>query len=489
MKINKLYKYLFIAFLTFGCSDEDIFEIDPDSIVIENFFQTEEEFTLAIRGAYNRMKTVGYYGGSGASGDLIITGDLLSDNLITNAEGRGSNFRSHNWQYNDNTIPTAIYDQAYRIISRANLVLDNVGNLPEGEFKNRITAEALALRAIVHFDVARFFSQIPTQSSGASGSLGIAYLETFDPILLPSRLSTVSEVYERINADLDRAVSLMVPGPAPEIGRFDLNAIRGLITRVALYEGDYERVIQFGQPVIDAEAPAAASQLATLWTSASSQGVLFELPFIVSDPLLDSNYSQGTGASMLAEYSVDRAFFDLYDQATEPERHAAYFQINNNWIVCNKYINGALQTGLNNGRYLRVEEVILNVAEAHFLSSSPNESRALATLDLLRNVRYSSFTGGESGSDLFDSIMLERRKELAFESSDRWFTLKRLQNVSGIPDIYKQGVIRSGNGYLADGTGTAPAELRLPAGDHRWQLPIQQVYIDQNPNIQQNPGY
>ena len=489
MKINNIYKYLFITILAFGCSDEDIFEKDPDSIVIENFFQTEEEFSLAIRGAYNRMKTVGYYGGSGASGDLIITGDLLSDNLITNAEGRGSNFRSHNWQYNDNTSPTSIYEQAYIIISRANIVLDNIDNLPDSDFKNRITAEALALRAACHFDVARFYSQIPTQSSAASGSLGIAYLDTFDPILLPERLATVSEVYEKINDDLDRAVNLMPSGEAPEIGRFDLNAIRGIISRVALHEGDYDRVIEYGQPVINAEAPAAASQLATLWTSASSEGVLFELPFIVSDPLLDSNYSQGTGINMLAEYSVDKAFFDLYDPAVEPERIAAYFLLNNNWIVCNKYINGVLQTGLNNGRYLRVEEVILNVAEAYYLKASPDPAKAIETLDILRNNRYSSFTGNETGDALFDAIMLERRKELAFESSDRWFTLKRLQNVSGIPNSYKQGVVRSGNGYLADGTGTAPAELTLPAGDHRWQLPIQQFFIDQNPNIKQNPEY
>lgn len=487
MKIKNIYKYLFVFALLVGCDDSDIFQEDPDSTVIENFFQTEEEFTLAIRGAYRTMKTTGYYGGSGTSSDLVITGDLLTDNLITNPEGRGSNLQSHNWLYNDNTTPTPIYVRAYSAISRVNVILDNIDNLNDGDFKNQIRAEALALRAAMHFDVARFFSKVPTQSADASSSIGIAYLESFTPTAAPSRLDTVDEVYEKINADLDQAVNLIGPGNAAEPGRFDLDAIRALISRVALHEGNYPRVIQFGQPVIAATPPAQANQLTSLWTSASSPGVLFELPFIVSDPLLDSNFSQGTGTSLVAEYSVDKAFYDLYNQTTEPQRINAYFDIVNNWIVVKKYINGALQTGLNNGRYLRVEEVILNVAEAYYFNDQP--TLALQTLNILRNARYSSFAGGESGVSLFNAIMLERRKELAFESSDRWFTLKRLQGVPNIPAQYTQGVQRSGNGYLADGSGQAPANLILEAGNFKWQLPIQQTYIDENPNLEQNPGY
>jgi hypothetical protein len=57
--------------------------------------------------------------------------------------------------------------------------------------------------------------------------------------------------------------------------RFNLNMIRSLISRVALAEGDYDRVIQFATPVVDAVAPANASQLQSLWTTASSPGVIF----------------------------------------------------------------------------------------------------------------------------------------------------------------------------------------------------------------------
>ena len=491
MKINKILTLLLIALTFSACDDEDLFQVDPDSIVVENFYQTPEEFTLAIRGVYSRMKTVGYYGGSGTSGDLVVVGDLLTDNIITNPDGRGSNFQSHNWLYNDNTSPTALYTQAYIGISRANLLLSNIDNLEDGAFKNSIRAEALALRAMYHFDVARFYSQIPTQSANAGSSIGIAVSTAFDPVSEPARLDTVDEVYAQINEDLNQAVALIGDANASEKFRFNRNTIRGLISRVALHEGDYARVIEFAQPVVSAVSPATDSELGSLWTTGSSPGVLFELPFIVGDDLLDTNYSQGSGSSLIAEYTVDKDFYELYDETTEPGRVNSYFDVlqnvdGNDFIVVNKYINGVLQQGLNNGRYLRVEEVILNLAEAQYFT---NPGQALQTLNILRNARYTSFTGGETGSDLFDAIMLERRKELAFESSDRWFTLKRLQGVSGISSIHTSGVKRSGNGHLADGTGVVPPGQVLAAGDTKWQLPLQQPWFLENSNLDQNEGY
>ena len=85
--------------------------------------------------------------------------------------------------------------------------------------------------------------------------------------------------------------------------------------------------------------------------------------------------------------------------------------------------------------------------------------------------------------------MLERRKELAFESSDRWFTLKRLQGVSGISSVHTSGVQRSGNGHLQDGSGVVPTSQVLNAGDFKWQLPLQQTWLIENTNLVQNPGY
>jgi hypothetical protein len=77
-----------------------------------------------------------------------------------------------------------------------------------------------------------------------------------------------------------------------------------------------------------------------------------------------------------------------------------------------------------------------------------------------------------TGPNLFEDIITERRKELAFEG-DRYLDLQRL----------KREVIRSDN---------FPAKARTIAySNFRRLLPIPQAEVDANPDIklQQNDGY
>lgn len=412
MKKNILVLSLLACALSFtSCSDDDINQKPFDAIEVSDYYKTESDFTNALNGVYKGFGQAGYYAGLSNASDIIAVGDIMSDNLILDTNGRRSGQRAHTWAYNSNSVPTSIYSTSYNIISRANIILANADNLPDGDFKNNVVAQAL-------------------------------------------------------------------------------------LGKIYLYKGDYKKAIEFTQPAVDAVAPANPSELAALWTSNNSNGVLFEIPFVNSgDPTIGTNFSQGaTDENIVIEYAVDKDFYALYNQETEPERVNAYFKVftpsNHDYqqvIAVNKYINGKVKLGLNNGRYLRVEEAILNLAEAQYLAG--DSASALTTLNKLRDVRYSSYEGGETGAAIFDAIQLERRKELAFENGDRWFTLKRLQGVSGISSAYTSGIQRSGNGYLADGTGTPSSELTLKAGDFKWQFPIPQSVLNLNTNMTQTPGY
>ncbi|MCA4777680.1 RagB/SusD family nutrient uptake outer membrane protein [Empedobacter stercoris] len=412
MKKNILVLSLLACALSFtSCSDDDINQKPFDAIEVSDYYKTESDFTNALNGVYKGFGQAGYYAGLSNASDIIAVGDIMSDNLILDTNGRRSGQRAHTWAYNSNSVPTSIYSTSYNIISRANIILANADNLPDGDFKNNVVAQAL-------------------------------------------------------------------------------------LGKIYLYKGDYKKAIEFTQPAVDAVAPANPSELAALWTSNNSNGVLFEIPFVNSgDPTIGTNFSQGaTDENIVIKYAVDKDFYALYNQETEPERVNAYFKVftpsNHDYqqvIAVNKYINGKVKLGLNNGRYLRVEEAILNLAEAQYLAG--DSASALTTLNKLRDVRYSSYEGGETGAAIFDAIQLERRKELAFENGDRWFTLKRLQGVSGISSAYTSGIQRSGNGYLADGTGTSSSELTLKAGDFKWQFPIPQSVLNLNTNMTQTPGY
>lgn len=487
MKIFKYSYLLLLLSLVMACTEDDITIESPSDSTDTNYFNNEGEYEKAILGAYSAFKGIGLYSGSGSSSDLNIVPDLLADNLIIAQLGRGSNRDSHNWFYSSGITPTDIYSGAYLIVSYSNFVLENIDKLDDDLFPTRekIRSEALALRAIAHFEVARHYVKIPTQSSDANSFIGIAYIDYFEPTAQPSRLASVQETYARIMADLEAAL----PGLPNTVvqGRLSKPAVQAMIGRVALYMGDYQKVISSLTPVVNAVQPAQASELQRLWRYQNSAGVLFEIPMVISagDPHIGSNYSQGTtSANIVAEYVVDKAFRDLY-VAQEPERIQAYFRVLRNQIVVWKYAQA--DTDLNPfPRYLRVEEAILSLAEAQYLSG--DAGGALITLNKLRDKRYSSYTGGESGDDVFNAIQLERRKELAFES-DRFFTIKRLLGVPGIPSQYGVGVVRSGNGDLADGSGVPSAEQFLPASSHKWQLPISFTTLIYDPNIGQTPGY
>jgi hypothetical protein len=105
-----------------------------------------------------------------------------------------------------------------------------------------------------------------------------------------------------------------------------------------------------------------------------------------------------------------------------------------------------------------------------------NETLAKTYLNAVATRRDPNFTGYTStGPALLNDILLERRKELAFEGQ-RYWDLAR----------YNRDVMRVN---LANNYPGVP--LVIATTNFRRVLPIPQQELDANPNIrgQQNPGY
>ncbi|WP_419869971.1 RagB/SusD family nutrient uptake outer membrane protein [Chryseobacterium sp. CT-SW4] len=490
--MKKIFNHIFLvsslSFFSLQCSDES-FDIPPNSQDRpETIFNNEANYRLVLDGAYDAFKSPIYY--SGDTGNSIILGDVLADNLILNPDGRFTNKSAYEWTYTPQTgAVTALYSSAYFVISRANVVLDNLSKVPYTDYMKNIEAEAKAIRAIAHFDLVRAYAEIPTQSSNASSSLGIAYVTTFDTNIKPSRDATVEITYNKIIKDLEEALA-NINSDNGSIARLNKTSILGFLSRVYLYKGDYEKAIEYGEQCITASSSVGTrDNFVNIWRDASQDGELFIIPNAnVSDDdvRVGVAYNQTLSNGIQSEYNVN---YDLFTKLGSTDiRKEAYTLTSNfgttayNHVI--KHRTRASSTSLNvvNIKLLRTAEVYLNVAEAYMKSSSANPTRALALLNILRAQRYSSYTAGtESGTDLLNAIYNERRLELAFEN-DRFWTLKRLG----------QSIVRSDYGSKADGTGTdAPtgALKTLPAGNFRFVLPIPQDAINLNPNMVQNPGY
>jgi hypothetical protein len=141
--------------------------------------------------------------------------------------------------------------------------------------------------------------------------------------------------------------------------------------------------------------------------------------------------------------------------------------------VVNKYPN-TTQPDKDEVKIIRMSEVFLIAAEAAYHSS--DEPLARIYLNAVAGQRDPFFTGYIStGQALLDDILLERRKELAFEGH-RYWDLAR----------YNQNVVRVN---LAGNYAGYP--LTIATTNFRRILPIPQIELDANPNIrtQQNPGY
>jgi hypothetical protein len=473
MKMNiKSYIGAIIICIIGLTSCEDRLDLKPfDELETDVALVTPLDFENLMRGSYQRLLGGGYYGG-----EFFLRPDVMSNNLIVNQQGRQTNSELYRLQQNGENATWDIVSRASSASSSCNLLLANIDRLSDQDYADELRGEAMALRAFVHFDVARVLCHTPVNASG--DNLGMYYKKDTDISVLPSR-GTLSDLYANILNDLNTAIP-MLPETS-DVGRINKFVAQGLLSRILLYSGNYEGARDAAMTVMSVYDVTPRASFGSLWTNAYDASVLLKLPVVQADDIaIGTGYGQ---AVVGPEFVPDFGFFNMY--GADDIRTAAYFEtetvsgLSYNTVI--KYKYGAFATlGVVDATLLRAGEVALNLAEAH-ANIPGSDAAALAALDLVRSQRYSGFvSGGETGAALMTAIKLERRLELAFEGH-RAFDLKR----------WGDGFTRTDAGEFTDGTGTNPqaAFISLAAGDHRYLWPIPQFYINLNPNLEQNPGY
>ena len=460
-----------LASVFISCDDE--LETYPTSSTeASQAFNTEGDFTNAVRGMYIETIINGtYYGGQ------LQGFDVMTDNLIISPEGRLSQQFRYEWAYDQNSGISGHMATCYQVIQNANFILENIDNLEEGTFKNNIMGEALGMRALAHFDIVRFFAKIPTQSADAGSSLAMPYITIPDVTDLPSRI-TVSEYYDLLVDDLTTAERLINTNNNENL-QLGNEAVNAILANVYLHMGKWQNAIDAANKVTTTVADR--SKFTGIWNDSNEDGVIFKvLNDNTSRVSVGVPYNQ-TANGIKSEYVPDYEFYQKFDD--KDIRKTAYFEtslfggLNYNHVV--KWYSSTSTTGLGvvDAKVLRASEVMLIKAEA--LAELEKDDLARTALDAVRSKRYSDFvTGGEIGNNLKNAIALERRLELAFEGS-RFSDIKRKG----------KSIIRSDFGHLADGTGVPSTVKTLQAGDDKFQLPIPLNEMNLNPNMVQNPGY
>ena len=472
MKLNKIIGYtsslIFVVVIS-SCKKKFLDREPYGGLPTNKSIKTADDMEIAVNGAYANLRSANLYGRT-----IPLFGDLLADNVYisTTNSNRYLDFFQVSYTVND-VDAEGIWQAAYNTILNANNVINSsLQGTPE---ISQLRGEALAIRALMYFELVKHFSKPYTVDPNG---LGVPLILDYDPFKKPQR-NTLTEVYEQIKNDLDDAIPLLTIQKSS--GYFTQYAAKALLARMHQFKAEWTSALAVAEDVINNSGYSllGLNQFFGYWSSNTPRNdgletlfeVVFDLVGNAGNDALAYFYDQAGYGDALSS----RSLYNIY--AATDVRRGLILPIQHpdrgNIRVVNKYPNSS-QPDKDEFKVIRLSEVYLIAAEAAYHSS--NEPLALAYLNEVATRRDVSFGGYNStGTALLDDILLERRKELAFEGH-RYWDLAR----------YNQDVVR------IDLAGNYPGvPLIIPAGNFRRILPIPQSELDANPDIrgQQNGGY
>ena len=151
-------KFLIALLLIYSLSScKKVVDVKPEYVLDGQELNSIQDFEFALTGAYAAFQSTSYYGATdGASNAFVTLPDMLSDNLNETNESLGNEQVFSRWAYaEDESQIENTWIAAYAIISKANIVENNIDKFASENqgAVNRIKAQALAIRALAHFDL------------------------------------------------------------------------------------------------------------------------------------------------------------------------------------------------------------------------------------------------------------------------------------------------------------------------------------------------
>ena len=472
-------KILITLLLTYSlASCKKVVDVKPEYIIDGQELNSIQDFEFALTGAYAAFQNANYYGATDASSNAFVTlPDMLSDNLNETTESLGGEQVFSRWAFaEDESQIEDTWKAAYAIIGKANIVENNIDKFAAEDqgAVNRIKAQALAIRALVHFDLLRYFADDYDRNST---SPGVPYLTVFDYEQKPAR-GMVKEDYDHIEQDLKNAANLMTNmdhdiNDGDSRAYIDADAVNAMLARMYLYSNQLNDAIQYSTLVIDARPLADISEFPDIWTDVSNSEVLWSCVFEAGQgtPATNVYFPVAPAPDGRSQYKPNPTLVSSFDQANDV-RYSSYFKDIGGRLVLSKYLAKSAQLskpdGVVNFKAFRTGEMYLIRAEAS--ARNHDDASALDDLNTLRAARIDGYVPAVlSGTALMNAIEQERRKELICEGH-RFFDLKRTTRTVSRDDC-------------TDFCTLDPAA-------REWTWPIPQPEVDANPNIlPQNPGY
>ncbi|AKA34362.1 RagB/SusD family nutrient uptake outer membrane protein [Flagellimonas lutaonensis] len=255
-------KIKFMLFVILGIAitscEEDFLETRPtDAISAADALANEENMQLVLngvhRGLYSQSQTI-FPGGNTQRANnhyWVPLGDNLAGELIHSANANNLGWRTE-MQWNSHTDQTSLtcellWYHRYNIILHANLLINKAtdGSLTESPGLFEILGQAYTYRAYAYLSLVQHYAR-GYLIGNPSSDPGVPLLFSSESPFTSEPRSTVQEIYDQIETDLNAAIAAFEngsgrPSGGPETkSQLNINTAYGLLARMALSKGDWQ---------------------------------------------------------------------------------------------------------------------------------------------------------------------------------------------------------------------------------------------------------
>ncbi len=472
MNYIRLCFFYLIVIISVGCEEE--LDLEPEqSLPTSEALSNINGLETAIRGAYSALRSLSYYGRN-----YYVIPEVASDNVLVVLDNSGRFINENRYILNENSTQGGFWNVAYNIIARVNNVLNNIDNIEDSrdDERNNLLVQAHFIRGLVYFDLARTFCQPWPKGNGSQLGVPIVLQTEIDT---PPR-NTLAEVYNQVIQDLNRSIeaSDAINDPnAAWLPPFFASkvAAQALLSRVYLYQQDYANAELLASEVINSgyQLVSNGSYLG-YWNSEvftdPQIGRLIEDIFLIRVLDVESNGADDLGLIYMDEgYGDLRPTQDIMDLYSSNDVRSRLIRTIRGDQYIYKFPGRQNFPGLTSPRILRLSEVVLNRAEARAkLGNIPG-----ALTDLNR-IRARAGIGNITPPDdqVLDEVLLERRRELAFEGHRSFDIFRNERDLVRIECNLPNG-----------------RNCMVPFSSNLTAFPIPISELNANPRMQQTEGY
>jgi hypothetical protein len=427
---------LLVAALTLSACDSFVDKAPISNPTKEQFYDTPADFETALNGAYAALQQEGTF-----SRNFWVLFEMRSDNTDQGPDQTGlarTLFLINQFQETTtNGVVQQTWLDAYDGIERCNVILDNAENLSDSDLQDQVRGEALFLRSLLYYHLAVGFGNVSLRTTATTGPDDAAAATSQVP---------AEEVYTQIAGDLETAQDLLPNRSelsAGEIGTATSGAANALLGKVYLTLGQSSDAETALRRVVQSNEYRLLDNYGDLWgpDNENNDESIFEVQYTAGGSGEGSPFTNTFSPSAvlqtgegLAENRPTPSLVDAY--ADGGERLAASidttYQDEEGETVNARYITKfesdpfANFDAENNWVVLRYADVLLMLAEAIGPSGE--------AWDLIDEVRNRAGLADVQRTDFYETLLAERRVELAFENH-RWPDLKRFnQYISGVAE-------------------------------------------------------